>query len=74
MAREISIKLSIHDSSKYADAYDAQTLKSLTGEQKLTLALRMMSPYYETTQRLERVYRVVEQGKLPISDNWRVGI
>jgi len=74
MPKDIKIQLRVHNSMEEADAFDLQSINSMSGEERIKNALIMMAPYYETTPRLERIYRVTEQKDLPISDNWRVGL
>ena len=69
-----SKKIIIHHSFEEAEQYDKKLLKGLSGEEKIKQALQLMAPYYEATQGLKRVYRVIEQKDLPVSDNWRVGV
>ena len=57
-----------------AEELDRRQILLQTGEERLRNALSLMTPYYEATTRLERVYRTTEQQAVPISDGWRVGI
>ena len=44
-----------------ADEADYEYYRSLTGDEKLELMLKIMAPAYEANPRFERVYRVVER-------------
>lgn len=72
MAREMEIVFQTFSNMSEADEADRQRIRSLTGEERNRLALIMMAPYYEATPRLERIYPVVDQEELRISDGWEV--
>lgn len=74
MSTKIEKELRVFDSAAEAEHFDLQQLSSLSGSERIANALLMMMPYYETSPRLERVYRVVQLKELPISDGWRVGL
>ena len=51
----------VFNSFAEAGEADYEYYRSLTGNEKLELMLKIMAPAYETNPRFERVYRVVER-------------
>ena len=51
----------VHDSFTQADQADFAYYRSLTGDEKLELMLRIMAPAYEAAPGFKRVYRVVKR-------------
>ena len=72
MAREIFIQA--FDTFEEADAANAEYYRNLTPDQRLQIALEMMSPFYASYPRLERVYRTAELGECPVSSDRWMGI
>jgi len=55
-------EFTIHKNFAEADEADYAYYRSLTGNEKFKLMLKIMAPAYEANPRFERVYRVI---KLP---------
>lgn len=56
-----------------AEDADLEYFKTLTNEERISLAFKLMEPVYATYPRLERIYRIVDFKAGPISDGWRMG-
>ena len=69
--KESKLEFMSFDSFEEADKYNEEYYASLTPDQRLEIALQIVSVYNETYPRLEKVFRTAELGECPVSsDRW----
>lgn len=71
---KLSRELQFFDSHQEADKASQAYYAALSNQERLDLALELMSGFYETYPRFERIYRTAELGECPASRDWRLGI
>lgn len=63
--------IAFFDSHAEADEANAEFYRSLSGDERIKIALQIMAPTYAAFPRFERVLRFVELGECPVSrDRW----
>ena len=68
------IKFQEFDSHEEADRASRLFYSSLSNDERIKLALKLMQPYYEAAPRFQRIFRTSDLGECPVSTDWRVGL
>jgi hypothetical protein len=72
--KSIYRELQFCDTHEEADQINRDFYADLSPQERLDLALELMSGMYAAYPRFERIYRTTELGECPVSSDWGVGI